>query len=154
MNANLALSKETLVTLAIEAFNKGQKKTLRAAANALGAPIDLTYQRYNGRMPRAQRTPNGRKLTDAEEMAIEKWILSLDRRGFSPNLRMVADMANLLLAQRNPPQTGVGKCWVPNFIKRHTALKSKLSRCLDYKRALCNDPELIKEWFKRVEDTI
>ncbi len=45
MNANLALSKETLVTLAIEAFDKGQKKTLRAAAIALGAPINLTYKR-------------------------------------------------------------------------------------------------------------
>ena len=71
---------------------------------------------------------------------------------------MVADMANLLLAQRNPPLVGdlvvVGKRWVPNFIKRHSALKSKLSRCLDYKRALCNDLALINKWFKLVEDTI
>jgi hypothetical protein len=43
MNTNLALSEETLVTLAIEAFYKGQKKTLRDATIALGAPIDLTY---------------------------------------------------------------------------------------------------------------
>ena len=72
MNANLALSKETLVTLAIEAFDKGQKKSLRAAAIALGTPIDLTYKRYHGRTPRAERTPNSRKLTNAEEMAIEQ----------------------------------------------------------------------------------
>jgi hypothetical protein len=165
MNTNLALSKEALVTLAIEAFEKGQKKSLRAAAIALGAPIDLTHKRYNGRTSRAKQTPNNQKLTDAEETAIEQWILSLDRRGFSPNLQMVADMANLLLAQRNPVENSpvgnpvgnpvvVGKHWVPNFIKRHPVLKSKLSRCLDYKRALCNDPELINKWFKRVEDTI
>jgi hypothetical protein len=72
MNTNLALSKDALVALAIEAFNKGQKKTLRAAAVAFGAPIDLTYKRYNGRTPRAEQIPNNRKLTDAEEMAMEK----------------------------------------------------------------------------------
>jgi hypothetical protein len=44
MNTNLALSKEALVTLAIQAFDKGQKKSLHAAAIAFGAPIDLTYQ--------------------------------------------------------------------------------------------------------------
>ena len=85
MNADLTLSKETLVALAIEAFDKGQKKSLRAAAIALGAPIDLTHKRYKGRTSRAQQTPNGRKLTNAEETAMEQWILSLDRRGFSPN---------------------------------------------------------------------
>jgi hypothetical protein len=149
MNTNLALSKEALVALAIDAFEKGQKKSLHAAAIALGAPLDLTYKRYNGRVTRDEQPANSRKLTNTEEIAIEQWILSLDRRGFSPNLKMVADMANLLLAQRIPPVVGdlavVGKCWVPNFIKRYKALKSKLSRCLDYKRVLCNNPVLINK---------
>ena len=51
MNANLTLSKETCVALAIEAFEKGQKSSLCAAAIALGAPVDLTHKRYNGRVP-------------------------------------------------------------------------------------------------------
>jgi hypothetical protein len=42
MNTNLGLSKEALITLAIEAFEKGQKKSLRAAAITFGAPIDST----------------------------------------------------------------------------------------------------------------
>jgi hypothetical protein len=41
MNTDLAPSKETLVTLAIEAFNNSQKKILRAAAIALGAQLTL-----------------------------------------------------------------------------------------------------------------
>jgi hypothetical protein len=86
MNTNLAFSKESLVTLAIEAFEKGQKRPLHAAALALGAPINLIYKRYNGRISKAEQTPNNRELTDTEETAIEQWILSLDRRGFSPNL--------------------------------------------------------------------
>jgi hypothetical protein len=65
-------SKETHITPAIEAFDKGQKKTLRAAAIALGAPIGLTYKCYNERMSRAEQTPNNRKLTGTEETAIEQ----------------------------------------------------------------------------------
>jgi hypothetical protein len=72
INANLVLSKETCITLAIEAFEKGQKKTLRAAAIVLEAPLDLIYKRYKGRTPRAAQVPNNRKLTDTEEMAIEQ----------------------------------------------------------------------------------
>jgi hypothetical protein len=72
MNTNLALSKETLVTLAIEAFEKGQKKSLRAAAIALGALIDFIHKLYNGRTSRAKQTPNNQKLTDAEETAMEQ----------------------------------------------------------------------------------
>jgi hypothetical protein len=97
INPDLTLSKETCITLAIEAFDKGQKKTLHTAAIALGASIGLTYKRYNGRMSRAEQTPSNWKLTGTEETAIEQWILSLDRRGFSPNLAMVADIANCSL---------------------------------------------------------
>jgi hypothetical protein len=78
----------------------------------------------------------------------------IGQRGLFTNPKIVADMANLLLVQRNSPLTRVGKCYVLNFIKRHIALKSKASRCLDYGGTLCNDPVLFNEWFKRVEDTI
>jgi len=33
-------------------------------------------------------------------------------------------------------------------------LKSKLSHCLDYKRALYNNPVLINKWFQHVKATI
>jgi hypothetical protein len=42
MNLDLALSKETCVTLAIKAFNKGQKKTLHTVAIALEALVAVT----------------------------------------------------------------------------------------------------------------
>jgi hypothetical protein len=72
MNTNLALSKEALVTLAIEAFEKGQKKSLRAAAIAFGAPIHLTRNRYNGRVTRDKQPANNRKLTNTQEIAMEQ----------------------------------------------------------------------------------
>jgi hypothetical protein len=85
-----------------------------------------------------------------------------DRKGFVPNLKIVADIANLLLVQynlqydpiqyntiqHNPIQHSllkIGKHWVPNFIKQYSTLKSKLSYCLDYKYILYNNSVLINK---------
>ncbi|KKA16411.1 hypothetical protein T310_10018 [Rasamsonia emersonii CBS 393.64] len=48
----------------------------------------------------------------------------------------------------------IGEKWVDRFIKRHNELCSKYTRKYDYQRAKCEDPELIKGWFKRFHDTI
>ncbi|EDN05075.1 conserved hypothetical protein [Histoplasma mississippiense (nom. inval.)] len=64
-------------------------------------------------------------------------------------------MANLLLVSRgsNPSPT-VGECWVRNFVNRHEELKSKFSLKYDYQCALCEDSEVIRGWFRLVQNTI
>ena len=66
-------------------------------------------------------------------------------------------MANLLLQKRcqnqGNPQT-VGKLWVHNFVQRHEALKSRYNRKYDYQRAKCEDPTIIRDWFRLVRNTI
>ncbi|KAL1954570.1 hypothetical protein VTO42DRAFT_1045 [Malbranchea cinnamomea] len=47
----------------------------------------------------------------------------------------------------------VGQNWVRNFANRHEELK-KFSRKYDYQRALCEDPEVTRGWFKLVQNTI
>jgi hypothetical protein len=65
---------------------------------------------------------------------------------------MVRVMANLLLATTSTDT--VGKNWVTNYIRRTPALQTRFSRRYDYSRALQEDPRIIREWFKRVEDII
>jgi RecB family endonuclease NucS len=60
-------------------------------------------------------------------------------------------MADLLLAERH--QDPVGQNWAANFVKRRPELKVKFNRKYDYKRALCEDPEVIRGWFQLVENT-
>jgi hypothetical protein len=101
--------------------------------------------------PRRDTVPNSRKLTQSEETVIVQHILDLDARGFPPRLAAVADMANSLRAERHVGQVSVN--WPRTFIKRQPELKVKFNRKYDYKRALCEDPEVIRGWFKLVENT-
>ncbi|RJE17428.1 Pogo transposable element [Aspergillus sclerotialis] len=79
----------------------------------------------------------------------------MDQRGGAPRPATVREMANLLLAAREstPVQT-VGENWVYKFVKRHSELTTRFSRRYNYKRAKCEDLEIIHEWFNCVQRTI
>ncbi|KAG8356579.1 hypothetical protein FVEN_g12836 [Fusarium venenatum] len=61
-------------------------------------------------------------------------------------------MANSLLADRDAPP--VGMRWAHNFIKRQPELKTRLFRRYNYQRAKCEDPTIIRGWFRLIENTI
>ncbi|EGU86904.1 hypothetical protein FOXB_02578, partial [Fusarium oxysporum f. sp. conglutinans Fo5176] len=61
-------------------------------------------------------------------------------------------MANRLLADRDA--SPVGKRWTSNFVKRHKELKTRFFRRYDYQRAKCEDPTVIRNWFRLVENII
>ncbi|KAL0929342.1 transposase [Colletotrichum truncatum] len=96
--------------------------------------------------------PNSRNLSDLEEKTIVEYILDLDARSFPPRLSGVEEMANRLLAERDAPP--VGKRWASNFVKRQPQLRTRFFRKYDYKRAQCEDPEVIRGWFSLVKNTI
>ena len=91
------------------------------------------------------------RLTVTEEEVIIRHILELDSRGFSPRLAAVKDMADPLLAARHCDPVGVN--WPAGFVKRTPELAVKFNRKYDYKRALCEDPQLIGDWFGLVTNT-
>jgi hypothetical protein len=95
---------------------------------------------------------NSKKLTKLEEEVIIEFIIDLDARGFSPTLAAVRDMANTLLTERGAPV--VGQNWPSNFVARTPSIKTRLNRPYDYRRAKCEDPEVISRWFKLIEATI
>ena len=80
----------------------------------------------------------------------------MDRRGMPPRVAAVRQMASLLVAKhsKSTPPPPVSRNWVRSFIDRHNTLKSKYNRKYDYQRAKCEDPELIRTWFQRVQSTI
>ncbi|KAI1514845.1 DDE superfamily endonuclease [Pyrenophora tritici-repentis] len=60
-------------------------------------------------------------------------------------------MADKLLAARGTSQ--VGQKWPANFVKRTDSLRTCFNQAYDRQRALCEDPALIRTWFKLVEET-
>jgi hypothetical protein len=61
----------------------------------------------------------------------------------------------LLLQKQSQDNTlTVSKNWVYNFVQRYDSLESKYTRKYDYQRAKCEDPTIIRDWFRLVQNTI
>ena len=151
-NQAKASNQEGRILLAIQAVKEGKAKSVRDAVALYDVAETTLRERYYGIPSRQDSIPNSRKLTSQEELAIVRYILELDSRGFSPRPQDVREMADLLLSERDA--SPVGKNWTTNFIKRRTELKSKFSRKYDYQRAQCEDPVIIEGWFRLVQNTI
>jgi hypothetical protein len=143
---------EADIILALEAYQADSKLSLRRAAKIYNVPFRTLHYRSEGRQARDDCIPNSRKLDDLEEEVIIQYILDLDSRVFPPRHRDVEEMANRLLAERDA--SPVGKRWAINFIKRQPQLKVHSQRRYDYKKAKCEDPTIIRNWFKLVENRL
>ena len=111
-------------------------------------------ERIGGISSRAEKNANCQKLSDTEESTLSAWILDMAGHGLPLQLSTVCHLSQLLLSACLSSFQPVGACWVRRFIQRHPELKSKYTRKYDYQRAECEDPQLVKDWFKRVEKTI
>ncbi|OBS17525.1 hypothetical protein FPOA_26337 [Fusarium poae] len=143
---------EARILLALRALQNDPKLSLRRAAGIYQVRYWTLYRRQKGILSTRDSIPKSRKLSDLEEQIIVQFILDLDSRGFPPRLRCVEEMANRLLADRETPP--VGKRWASNFVKRHKDLKTHFPRKYDYQRAKCEDPTIIRNWFRLVANVI
>ena len=136
--------------MAIEAIKRDRNLSIRAAAKTYDVPYTTLQNRLRGRCARQDTRPNSLKLDVLEEKCILQYILDLDTRGFPPKLADVEEMANVLLAERDAGR--VGKRWASKFVKRQPSLRTRFNRACEYRRALCEDTEKIKECFALVEE--
>jgi len=125
---------------------------VNAAAKVYSVKRKTLSLQLNGIQSQRDMIPHNQKLTVSEESVIINYVLDLNLRGFSVRICVVGEMANLLLDQRQGAY--VGKNWITNFINRRPEIKSIFNHKHDYKRLLCQDPEVISEWFHRVSYAI
>ncbi|KAK7570464.1 hypothetical protein V3481_019323 [Fusarium oxysporum f. sp. vasinfectum] len=145
-------SNEARILLALQALQNNPNLSTRRAATIYQVNYRTLQRRHNGIQSRCDWIPKSRKLSDLEEQIIVQFIIDLDSRGFPSRLRFVEEMANSLLADRDA--SPVGKRWAHNFIKRQPELKTRIFRRYDYQRAKCEDPTIIRGWFRLVQNTI
>jgi hypothetical protein len=148
--ANLSAQKEAQLQIALQAIQRDATLTQRRAAAIYNVPQRSISNRLAGKPFRRDCTPNSMKPLKTEEDVIVKHILDLDERGWSPQLAAVKEMADSLLAERH--RDPVGQNWAKSLVKRRAELKVKFNRKYDYKRALCEDPEIIQGWFRLVQN--
>jgi hypothetical protein len=152
LNTTHLVHQEGRIVLAMEALNQGHFTSVRAAAKSFDVPRSTLQYRVHKHPARRDSRPASCKLTETDELTLVEWILSMDERGLPPRSDNVRQMANLLLQKRC--QNQVGQLWVHNFIRRQEALKSRYNRKYDYQRAKCEDPTIIRDWFRLVRNTI
>ena len=128
------------------------KLRLRVAARIYSVDHRKLGRRLEGVPSRRDIQANSRKLTTLEELVLVQYILDLAAKGFPPQLSVVEDMANRLLATRDAPC--VRSRQASNFVKRRVELRTRFQRKYDYQRAKCEDPEVICGWFELVQNTI
>lgn len=150
------VEQEGRLQLALKAMADGTIKHLKTAAQLYDVSRDTLRRRRAGIVARHERSAPTRKLNDCEEQVLVNWILDMDSRGYSPRVAEVRRKADILLKERtqstNKDPPTVGHNWSTNFIKRRPELRSKFQRKKDQQRAKCEDPKIIGEWFKLVEN--
>ena len=149
--------KEGRIALAVQAYKDGQFSSTKACADAYDISESTLRRRVKGINARRDSVPINRKLTTTEESTLIEWILSMDQRGLAPRSDTVQQMANLLLQKRSQNQAILRQLANDGFITLYndmTALKSQYNRKYDYQRAKCEDPTIIRDWFRLVQNTI
>lgn len=145
-------SNKRRTVLALEALKKDPKLSIRTAAKIYNIPRSTLSYRRDGRTSRCEISANSRSLTDLEEYVILQRILDLYTRGFQPRQSYIREMADSLRMNRDASR--VGPRWAENFVKRHPELRMAFRRRIDYQRAKCEDPNIVRGWVKLVGNVV
>ncbi|KFZ25103.1 hypothetical protein V502_00412, partial [Pseudogymnoascus sp. VKM F-4520 (FW-2644)] len=145
-------SDEKNVILALQAMQNNPSLSARAAGKIYSVNHEKLCRQKLGIPSRRNIAANSQKLTDLEESVIVQHILNLAIKGFPPQMSVVEDMANRLLATHNAPLVGLR--WASNFVKQRIEIQTHFQRKYDYQRAKCEDPEVIHSWFELLRNTI
>jgi len=98
---------EGRIALAMSAIDRNQFKSIYYIAKTYDM-VEMTLRRQRAGIPsRHDCIPNMKKLTELEEKVIIQHSLELDSREFFPQLGVIKDMANKLLAIRASGQVGI-----------------------------------------------
>ena len=113
-------SKERRIQLALDAYKKGQFKSLQSVSLAFDVPRTTLQWWIGGVASQAERNANCQKLSNTEESTLSAWILDMDRHGLPLQLSTVHYLAQLLLSTCLSSFQPVGECWVNCFIQQST----------------------------------
>ena len=146
------VEQEGRIQLALSALKKEEITSIRRAVAVFEVPRETLRDRLKGHQFRFEQRNHNLRLSETQEDTLIHWIVSRDTRGVAPRHKHVQEMANLILQSdttTNPDPIGIN--WVTSFIKRRDEVKSAFARKYNYSRAQCENPTVIKAWFKQLQ---
>jgi hypothetical protein len=129
-------------------------RTYATEAQLNDLPLSTYWHRVHGRPSRHDTTVKRQYLTPSEENALVDYVLRLAARGYPVPVKFLRYLAQWIVRQRSStlqvstPDDGVpppGKNWPQGFYKRHSKLKPRTLRPLDWARH--NIYEKVEQWF-------
>lgn len=106
-----------------------------------------------GKTSRQELCISQQKLTPIEEKAIKTWLIRLDEWGFPAQHQYVKDMSMDFLRSYGVEDLQLGKNWITRFLLCHPDLVSKFATRLDKQRTYANNPDLLRDFYEKVQQS-
>ena len=123
---------------------------LATAATRHGVPRNTLRGRLKGAQPHLHAHNSEQRLSAIQEEHLERWSLRQEALGYAPTHAQVRAIAIAVLKQEGDHKN-LGKRWTTQFMKRHSAIKSKLGRRTSWERINAATPESIRQLFALYE---
>lgn len=127
---------------------------LRQAARVYNVPVETLRRRVNGTVPVGCHPGPHTVLSEEEELRIVEYIINMVDMGFGLTREDVMQLAYTVAeksGRKHPFQNGsAGQSWFEAFKARHRKLTFRTAQPLSYYRALCSNPETIKDFFSKL----
>jgi hypothetical protein len=143
--------------IAIAGIKDGTYASVNHAVKELGVSKATLHRRLKGGKSRSEAQEKHQLLTKHEETALAKWISSSAASGNPVQHDFIREMAEKLRKQRVTPDgqfiPPIGSTWVPQFLRRHSHLKTKMTRAIETARIKDVTKELVlhfNEEFRRI----
>lgn len=153
------ISTEQRIQAACEAYKARINAKIAPLAREFNVPISRLRARIQGRQPRTQRTITTKRLDEAQEAALIRWINTLDALHVPPTARMVEASANMMIQRDTEatthPISTVNKMWVYEFIKRlPDDLYWVKQKPAEKARIEAEDISIMQAWYDRLEPLV
>jgi len=158
MPTNAQLIEEKVLE-AIGAYEAGEFTSIRAAANAVGAPLQRVYRRLKGIPSEIEKGGHNKRLSEAQENALYTLIQRYDDLGLSLRPQMLTKMANRVLFRACDPNNlpnplpHVSHDWTRRFLERHPEFIKKKRKPINIHRDVLEYDHYqdIIDYFRRFE---
>ena len=147
-------AEEQLIDRHIELISADPPVTLAGYAREHGLPYERLRNRLKGRPSLLGRRPNGRRLDDAQEIALCRWLDRCDRIGLSARFNQVESTANFLIHLTSPDSPPVGPHWTTRFLQRFPQYHVMKQKTLESEHKAAHDPAAIFDWYERLKALI